>query len=259
MIDKSNKYYVYLHRRLDNDEVFYVGKGCDDRAFSQSKRNYFWRNIIKQAGGCRVEFVEYGLTEKEAINLEENLILKYKNISTNVTNNAKVTEIDYNRLSEVFVYDETSSTCLRWKCFAGRGCQTKKPGDEAGYATTVSRYGRVWLDGKMILIHRAIWILNNKKIIPEGMQINHIDCNPMNNKIENLELVSLQQNMNLKRKKSDYKVIKNKNGDIISIQVAHLDESKNRKHKNFQIKTNIEDTVTEALNFKKEMLSKVKW
>ena len=47
---------------------------------------------------------------------------------------------------------------------------------------------------KNCLVHRLIWIINNGAI-PDGVQIDHIDRDKVNNKIENLRLVSSRENM----------------------------------------------------------------
>lgn len=54
-------------------------------------------------------------------------------------------------------------------------------------------YIRVRKDGKEYRAHRLIWQLFNGEI-PEGMLIDHIDGNTSNNTIENLRLVTRQQN-----------------------------------------------------------------
>lgn len=43
-------------------------------------------------------------------------------------------------------------------------------------------------------VHRLVWMLFNGPI-PEGMEIDHIDGNALNNKIENLRLVDHKQNV----------------------------------------------------------------
>jgi len=42
---------VYVHIRLDNSEVFYVGRGIDRRRMnSKSSRNKYWHNIVNKCG-----------------------------------------------------------------------------------------------------------------------------------------------------------------------------------------------------------------
>ena len=52
-------------------------------------------------------------------------------------------------------------------------------------------YGK--LNGKTFLAHRAIWIWHNGDI-PKGFEIDHINGNRKDNRIENLRLVTRQQN-----------------------------------------------------------------
>jgi hypothetical protein len=72
-------------------------------------------------------------------------------------------------------------------------------GQEAG--TEYSRgYKRVYFNGKTHSVHRVIWEMFNGEI-KENMQIDHIDGCPENNRIENLRIVTSQQNaMNRKSK-----------------------------------------------------------
>jgi len=51
------QHYVYLHRRPDSGEVFYVGKGQGDRAHRATSRNRHWRNVVAKAGQPLVQFV----------------------------------------------------------------------------------------------------------------------------------------------------------------------------------------------------------
>lgn len=54
-------------------------------------------------------------------------------------------------------------------------------------------YIRVRVGGKEYRAHRVIWEMFNGPI-PEGMLVDHIDRNVYNNRIENLRLVTRQQN-----------------------------------------------------------------
>lgn len=72
-----NKYYVYRHIRLDTNTPFYVGKGCNKRAYKKD-RNSRWRNIYKKTS-YRVEILKEDLTELESLKMEIKLIKLYKN------------------------------------------------------------------------------------------------------------------------------------------------------------------------------------
>ena len=55
-----------------------------------------------------------------------------------------------------------------------------------------------------MLVHRAIWIWHNGEI-PKGLEIDHINGNRKDNRIENLRLVTRQQNQtNMTKTKGIY-------------------------------------------------------
>lgn len=69
---------VYLHRRKDNNEVFYVGIGNDiKRAFdTKNRKNKHWKNIVTKYGYI-VEIVEENLSWFDACIKEKELIKNY--------------------------------------------------------------------------------------------------------------------------------------------------------------------------------------
>jgi len=81
----TNKYYVYLHRTLDTDEVFYVGKGSGKRSNSRSGRNPYWKATVNRHG-FKVEVIKFDLFEDEAYQLEIETIAKLKGEGVKLTN-----------------------------------------------------------------------------------------------------------------------------------------------------------------------------
>jgi hypothetical protein len=75
-VEQYSKFYVYLHRRKSDNELFYVGKGCGLRAKQSAGRTTYWQRIVKKHG-LVIEIVAEGLTEQEALDLEESLIKKH--------------------------------------------------------------------------------------------------------------------------------------------------------------------------------------
>jgi len=71
---KQIKYYTYIHKRLDGS-IFYVGKGCRNRAYTRYYRNSNWH--IEANKGYEIEIVNDNLLEKDAYALEKKLILYY--------------------------------------------------------------------------------------------------------------------------------------------------------------------------------------
>lgn len=78
---------------------------------------------------------------------------------------------------------------LRWAKKRGRARAGELVGgrNSKGYRLTA-------VDGRKIYVHRLVWQLYNGPI-PEGMMIDHIDGDNGNNRIENLRLVTAQENV----------------------------------------------------------------
>lgn len=71
----------------------------------------------------------------------------------------------------------------------------KQIGDEAGWVQKSKKYPRkkISIMGKEYMYHRIAWLIYNK-VFP-NLVIDHIDGNPLNNKIDNLRDVSMHTNM----------------------------------------------------------------
>ena len=70
-------YYVYVHKK-PNGEIFYVGKGTKNRAWSKHGRNKHWCNVVNKYGKFTVEIVLDNLQEWYAFELEKDLTLQYR-------------------------------------------------------------------------------------------------------------------------------------------------------------------------------------
>ena len=78
-------FYVYLHHKKDTNEVFYIGKGKEKRAYVKNRRNPYWKNIVNKHG-YYVTFLKQNITEKEAFDLEMLTIKQYKEQGIPLTN-----------------------------------------------------------------------------------------------------------------------------------------------------------------------------
>lgn len=90
---------------------------------------------------------------------------------------------------QLFSYDENSGNLL-WK--VGRS-GTRGIGNVAGFLEK-NGYLRIRINKKQYLAHRIVWIYFNGNI-PEGMEIDHINCIKNDNKIQNLRLCTRSSNL----------------------------------------------------------------
>jgi hypothetical protein len=243
---EDNRHYVYLHHRNDNNVVFYVGSGAGNRCNQKQNRNKDWFSIAESVG-FYVEKIAENLTKEEARKIEQELI-SVPNPEWELTNKrlpTKVHDLDINVLSRFFYYDETSPTCLRYakNTYKNKGALSKAKDSIAGniYADKTGKplFARVSvnIDGvkHTFKAHRVVWCLINGSIDP-CMVIDHIDNDPLNNKIENLRLVTYQSNG---RNKSN---LPTSSTGILGVSMRRFsfkaeisDSNGNRKSKSFSI------------------------
>ena len=85
----NKDYFVYFHIRLSNNQIFYIGKGKNKRFKSVADRNKHWHNVANK--GYYYLIYANNLTEKEAFNLEKEMIKKYKSQLVNLTDGGEGT------------------------------------------------------------------------------------------------------------------------------------------------------------------------
>lgn len=199
----KNDYYVYLHRSNETGEVFYVGKGRNNRCKSPLSKTFKWEQIASK--GFTIEFHSVGLSNSDAYAIELDLIKTLPNL-VNVNVNTKTKDITEDDLTLVY-YDETSYTCLRYarKVIGSNGRIYKNIGDIAGIEKDTSS-GKdkrfiVRSQGKAIYAHRLVYALHNE--ISSDLVIDHIDGNSLNNKLSNLRQVTQQVNSRNIKKSSN--------------------------------------------------------
>lgn len=117
-------------------------------------------------------------------------------------------DVDWHSL---FVYDESSPSCLVWKDDRYRGPKHSQlfisKGDIVGSLNILDGYWHVHVIGKMFNAHNIVWRMFGN--LQGNLDLDHIDGKAENTKISNLRLVEATTNM---RNKDKY--ISNRSGVV---------------------------------------------
>src|SRR4051812_10110856 len=138
----------------------------------------------------------------------------------------KDNHLSHERLLELlYYYPETG--IFRWKVH--RRPQSP-PGTIAGCYQSKKRVQRIELEGKAYLAHRLAWLYVHG-VWPED-QIDHINGNPSDNRIENLRLANNSQNQANRPAKSNnstgYRGISMRGGGYV-VQLSKTEKGEKRK------------------------------
>ncbi len=68
-----NYFYVYQHKRKDNNQIIYIGKGSHYRGLQTSGRSNIWNDYYLQYG-INVDIMQNNLTQENALQLEKETI-----------------------------------------------------------------------------------------------------------------------------------------------------------------------------------------
>lgn len=159
--------------------------------------------------------------------------------------------------SELFYYDETSPSSLRWRVdrFSGARHTTKHvaAGDVAGCLEPIG-YWKTSVDGKAYIVSRIIWQICTGTE-PSGV-IDHISGDTTNNRIENLRDIPAVHNshnmrMNMRNKTGIAGVCINSDGKVV--QSYYCNEDGKQIKKSFSIrKYGLDGALALGIKFREE-------
>ncbi len=187
------RYYVYGHYREDTGELFYIGKGTGNRAWMRNNRSKEWHKIV-EACGFIYKIIKDGLDSDEALEFERSLILENRDSLINKYLPSTVNIFKYEDISSMFYYDPSCESGLRWKTDRLNSLGRLRPFKDKLAGSKNGRYWCVEHAGKSIPVHRLVYFLHNP-FMDWRLDIDHINGNSFDNNINNLRLVSKQQNM----------------------------------------------------------------
>lgn len=106
------KFYTYIHRKADTGEIFYVGKGTGNRAWSDRGRNRHWHSVVNKHG-FDVVIVCKNMEEQAAFDLEIALIAIYGRKDTGAGKLANSTDGGEGQAGRIMSEDARRAMSLR--------------------------------------------------------------------------------------------------------------------------------------------------
>lgn len=157
---------VYLHRRIDTGQVFYVGVGnTKKRAKDKSKRSNFWKSIVSKHP-YEIDIVKRNISREQALEIEAMLIQYYgrrdlgKGPLCNLTDGGEGTPgHNVDRLyKQVSCYTKKGTLIKTFKSLT----------DAASYlgTTNISNISACLL-GRTATAYDLLWFYGNNKRVPK--------------------------------------------------------------------------------------------
>lgn len=185
---------MYFHKDRQN-LIRYVGSGRVKRAkenHAKSSRGSLYQEFVEKNGKLNLEIVQEGLSKVESLELERQLfdqhvssgLLLNKNRPSKTRDN-----LNSETLNNLFYYDETSPSCLRWKIRTSNG--KGGFGKVAGQVTDAGYYS-VKVNSLKYSVSRIILMMKDVNL--KGMVVDHINGDRKDNRLENLKICTHSEN-----------------------------------------------------------------
>lgn len=194
MISEDTNYVVYVHKDTEGN-VRYVGSGRIKRAketHAKSSRGAKYQKFVEEHGKLSCDIIQVGLSKIESLQLEITLFDQHVTSNLLLNKNRPYlgrSSVNSLLLHELFYYDETSPSALRWKVKTSNG--KAGHGKMAGILSNTGYY-IVKINSLSYSVSRVILMMNDVDIC--GTIVDHINGDRKDNRLNNLKVSTYAEN-----------------------------------------------------------------
>lgn len=205
----DRRFCVYFYEQISTGYIVYVGNGTYERPYATKYRRPRAIKQMRLEKDLNIFIAFHNLTKREAEQIESEYLDNYLGVESehfrlkNKAKSSKVKSISFEEMSKYFYYSEDSPTYLRWKIDSvGRKSSllNKQAGCVSIRKNRRNSYSIVRVNGVSYACHRIVYCLESKCDVDIDMVVDHIDGDGLNNRPENLRLVTRQVNVSNTRR-----------------------------------------------------------